>query len=130
MASSRGSAPNPADNTVIGTIDIGETWKDDIAMTLNGEPLTDVDDHVWTLTLYREPGASADLELSTADATLTVTEGASTLLSIRCASSRLSSLCGTYCIDVWSEDAGETIDGESRKILRARGTASVVRGAA
>lgn len=123
------SDPNPADNTIVGTIDIGETWKDDIAMTLNGVPLTDVDDHVWTLTLYKEPGCPADLELSTADGTLTITEGASTLLGIRCASSRLSGLCGSYKIDVWSEDAGETIDGEPRKILRARGDATIVRGA-
>lgn len=124
------TAPNPADNTVIGTIDIGETWKDDVALTADGAPLTDVDDHVWTLKLYREPGNAADLELSTTAGTLTITEGASsTLLSIRCASSRLSGLCGTYKVDVWSEDSGETIDGESRKILRARGEATVVRGA-
>lgn len=128
---SRNASPNPADNTVIGTIDIGETWKDDVALTVDGEPLTDVDDHVWTLRLYREPGAAADLELSTTAGTLTITEGgSSTLLGIRCASSRLSSLCGTYKVDVWSQDPGETIDGETRKILRARGEATVVRGAA
>jgi hypothetical protein len=124
----RGAAPNPASNTISGHIDRSTTWYEDIELTQNGEPLTDVDDHVWTLTLYKEPGASADLTLSTADSSLTITEGTATLLSIRCAPSRLSSLCGDYMCDIRSVDQSPTVDNASRVYLWARGVLTVVGG--
>jgi hypothetical protein len=122
--------PNPAQNIVSGTIDKEQTWYQDIEVTQNGSPLTDVDDHTWTLVLYKYPGASADLTLTTTDSTLTITEAATTLLGIRCASTRLAALCGDYLCDVISEDPNESVDGEDRKILRARGTVTVTEGAA
>lgn len=120
---------NPAQSIVSGSIDKEQTWYETIELTLNGEQLTDVDDHTWTLVLYKAPGATADLTLSTTDGTLTITETTTTLLGIRCASSRIQSLCGDYLCDIISEDPDDTVDGEDRKILRARGTITVTEGA-
>jgi hypothetical protein len=123
-------AQNPAENIVSGTIDNSATWYEDIELTQNGSPLTGVSDHVWTLDLYTEPGASAALSLTTADSTLTITESTTTLLGIRCKPSRLSGLLGDYFCDVKSTDSSPTVDGASRVYLRARGIVSVVEGAA
>jgi hypothetical protein len=125
----RGAAPNPASNIIAGTIDQDTTWYEDIELTQNGSPLTGVDDHVWTLTLYKEPGASADLTLTTADSTLTITESTATTLSIRCAASRLAGLCGDYMCDLKSTDSSPTVDGAARVYLWGRGVITVVEGA-
>lgn len=128
MAFSRNSQPNPASNTISCSIDQNTTWYEDIELTQNGEPLTGVSDHVWTLTLYKEPGADADLTLSTTDSTLTITESTATTLSIRCAPSRLSALEGDYFCDVSSTDSSQTVDGASRVYLWGRGIITVVEG--
>lgn len=128
MSLARNALPNPASNVISGTIDQDTTWYEDIELTQNGDPLTDVDDHVWTLTLYKEPGAGADLTLTTADSTLTITEGATTILGIRCAPSRLSALSGDYWCDVRSTDSSPTVDGASRVYLWGRGVVTVVEG--
>jgi hypothetical protein len=127
----RRALANPADFIVSGTVDNATTWYEDITLTQDGVPLADVDDHVWTLTIYREPGDDADLTLTTADGTLTITEAVdATTLGIRCAPSRLSDLCGDYMCDVRSTDASPTVDTASRVHLRARGTITFVEGAA
>lgn len=122
---------NPALDTISGTIDRGATWNEDIVLTDDdGAQLTDVDDHTWTLTLYRNPGCAAELTLSTSDGTLTIEEGASeTVLGIRCAPSRLSSLCGDYYCDIKSSDPSPTVDGAAHVFLWARGIVTVVQGA-
>jgi hypothetical protein len=125
----RGSQPNPAEQIISGTVDNGSTWYEDIELTQDGEPLTGVDDHVWTMEFYTEPGDTPALTLTTADSTLTVTESDTTLLSIRCAPSRLSSLEGDYWCDLKSEDSSPTVDGASRVFLRGRGIVTFVEGA-
>lgn len=122
------SAPNPAQNIISGTIDKEQTWYEDVVLTADGAPLTDVDDHDWVLEIYREPGCAPDLTLSTDAGTLSINESDETVLSIRCASSRLSSLCGDYWIDIKSTDPDATVDGEERSILRGRGTVTITEG--
>jgi len=128
MTIARNALPNPASNVISGTIDQDTTWYEDIELTQNGDPLTGVSDHVWTLTLYKEPGATADLTLTTADSTLTITESTATTLSIRCAPSRLSTLSGDYYCDVRSTDSSPTVDSASRVYLWGRGIITVVEG--
>lgn len=120
---------NPAENIISGWIDVGATWYEDIGLWLNGEPLTDVDDHTWALKVYRCSGDSPELTLVSGDG-LTVTEDTDiTTLSIRCAPSRMSSLCGDYWVDITSTDASPTVDGAAHVYLRGRGTVTFLKGA-
>lgn len=125
----RGAQPNPASSIISGTVDNGSTWSEDIDLTQNGEPLTSVSDHVWTMEFYSEPGASADLTLTTADGTLTITESTATTLGIRVGPSALSGMLGDYWCDLKSVDSSPTVDGESHTYLWGRGIVTFVEGA-
>jgi hypothetical protein len=126
----RGAQPNPASFIISGSVDSGSTWYEDIDLTQNGEPLTDVDDHVWTMEFYGDPGDASILTLTTADGTLTVTESTATTLSIRVGPTALSDMCGDYWCDLKSTDASPTVDGEPRVYLWGRGIVTFVEGAA
>ena len=125
----RGAQPNPASNIISGVVANNATWYEDIELTQNGAQLTGVSDHVWEMEFYLEPGSGAELTLSTADSTLTITETTSTTLGIRVGPAALSAMCGDYWCDLKSTDASPTVDGESRVYLWGRGIVTFVEGA-
>lgn len=122
----RGVNPTAARNIVTGVVDSDASWSEDIEITQNGEPYPDINDHSWEMTFYRSAGCPADLTLSTSQGTLSI---ANSLLSIRVAPSRMSSMCGDYLCDLKSTDASPTIDGAANEILWARGVVTFSKGA-
>jgi|GEM_PF-3892839 len=125
MRRSRGINPTAARNIFSGVVETGETWSEDIEITLNGDPYPDIDDHTWKMVFYRSPGCPADLTLSSGSG-LSI---ANSVLSVRAAQSRLSSMCGDYFCDITSTDASPTVDGAPNVILWARGIVTFSKGA-
>lgn len=119
MALSRSRDTHAAQNTVTGLVSNGVTWVETVILTdQDGAQLTDVDADTWQFQFRADPESdSADLTLTTADGTLTVTEGASqTTLAINCAQSSLTNLEGDYVADLVSKAVAD-----SRLTHRAHG---------
>lgn len=96
---------------ISGTVSNGATWWEDIEITENGTVVTDADDWVWRLTIRESYDDAIALTLTTADGTLTISQGASaTTLQIRVAYTALSALDGDYIADLASLDTSTTPD--------------------
>lgn len=106
MALQRARDTHAAQNTVTGLVSNGVTWVETIILTdEDGNQLTGVASDTWQFQFRCDPqNDSADLTLSTTDATLTVTEGATqTTLAISVPQDSLSALEGDYVADLVSK---------------------------
>ena len=106
----RSDKPEPAN--LYGSVSNGATWWEDLTLRQDGTVITNADDWVWRMT-FRESASddAATLTLTTADSTLTISQGAtSTTLQIRVAYTALSALEGDYICDLSSLDTTTTPD--------------------
>lgn len=105
----RSDRPEPA--KLYGTVSNGATWWEDLTLRLDGTVIASADTWVWRMTFRDENNDSNDLTLTTADGTLTISQGAtSTTLQIRVAYTALSALEGDYICDLSSLDTSTTPD--------------------
>jgi hypothetical protein len=97
---------------ISGVVSNGATWWEDVSITEAGSVVTDADTWVWRMTFRETEGDdNAVLTLTTADGTLTITQGAdATTLEIRVAYTALSALEGDYICDIASLDTSTTPD--------------------
>lgn len=109
---SRTAGQTGARGIISGVISNGATWWEDVEITEDGTVITDADDWVWRMT-FRETNddSAAVLTLTTADGTLTISQGAdATTLQIRVAYTALSDMEGDYICDLASLDTSTTPD--------------------
>lgn len=119
MAITRTNGSHGAQNNVNGIISNGATWYETVLLTdENGDPLTGVDADTWQFQFRCDPSSdSADLTLTTADGTLTITESTTTTMLINVPQASLADLDGDYTADLVSKAASD-----NRLIHRAHGT--------
>lgn len=123
MAINRSRGSHAAQNNVDGIASNGSDWVATVVLTdENGAQLTDVDADTWQMQIREnDTDTSALVTFSTADGTLTVTEGASeTTLAIDVPQATIADLDGDYVIDVVSKAASG-----SRLTHRAHGNLTV-----
>ena len=109
---SRQPGQTGARGMISGVISNGATWWEDVELTEDGTVITSADTWVWRMT-FRESGNedSTVLTLTTADSTLTISQGAdATTLQIRVAYTALSAMEGDYICDLASLDTSTTPD--------------------
>lgn len=100
-----------AKGLISGMVSNGATWWQDLSITEDGTVITDADDWVWRMTFRKKVGDDPDLTLTTADGTLTVSQGASaTTIQIRVVYTALADLDGDYICDLASLDTSTTPD--------------------
>lgn len=94
---------------ITGYVSNGATWTDAIRLSDGGSQITSADSGEWRLTLRHCDSGPIDLTLSTANATLVVTQNTTyTQIAVDCPASSLSSMCGDYHADL----AHESSDGD------------------
>lgn len=106
----RSDKPGPA--KLYGSVSGNATWWEDVTLRLDGTVIADADSWVWRLT-FRESASddSAVLTLTTADSTLTISQGAAvTTLQIRVAYTALTAMEGDYICDLASLDTSTDPD--------------------
>lgn len=118
----RGSGNHAADNTVSGTISNGATWYETFQIKdQNGDDVTGLTSDTFQFQFRAsEELDSADLTLSTTDATLAVSEsGGVTTVTINVPQATISDMEGDYVADLVSKAASN-----SRLTHRAHGIVS------
>lgn len=97
---------------ISGVVSNGATWWEDVDITEDGTVIANADTWVWRMT-FREADEddSVVLTLTTADGTLTISQGAdATTLQIRVVYTALADLEGDYICDLASLDTSTTPD--------------------
>ena len=107
----RGAGDTSARGIISGTISNGATWWEDVEITEDGTVITSADSWVWHLTVREDYETAPILTLTTADGTLTISQGStSTTLQIRVAYTVLSDIIGDYIVDIASIDTSTNPD--------------------
>ena len=106
---SRAPFPNAhgAQNNLTGFISTGADWNEVITLVdQNGDQITSVSADSFQFQFRAcEDETSATLTLSTAASTLSITEGATTTVTIACPQTSLSAIEGDYVADLVSKDS-------------------------
>ena len=111
MSTTNKSGGTGARGLISGIVSNGSTWWEDFQITEDGTVITSADTWTWKMTFREDYGCSAALTLTTADGTLTISQGASaTTIQIRVAHTSLTDLEGDYICDLGSLDTSTTQD--------------------
>lgn len=107
----RGAGQTGARGILSGVIPNGATWWENVEITEDGTVVASADTWVWRMTIREDYDDSPVLTLTTADGTLTISQGSSsTTLQIRVAHTSLSDINGDYIVDLASMDTSTTPD--------------------